>query len=277
MRILMADSCSTPRYPVRSAVRSGLRLWSPIAILCVSFTPAQTQTDSRPLVTIDSGALEGAHFGTAPNEVMFLGIPYASPPTGERRWKPPQPVVKWQGARKANSYGAACPQAEDPKDKASRQELAETFEAYFTYRTNEDCLYLNVWTTSLHASAKKPPVMFWIHGGGNVSGASQVVPMGPALARKGVVLVSINYRLGALGFLAHPALTAESTYHSSGNYGILDQIAALHKDWALKILHKASVAPQEPASNRVDYQFRGTDEFEWVYCLQRISEERPKQ
>jgi para-nitrobenzyl esterase len=113
------------------------------------------------------------------------------------------------------------------QDKAYRQELAETFEPYFTYRTSEDCLYLNVWTTNLHASTKKRPVMFWIHGGGNVSGASQVVPMGPALSRKGVVLVSINYRIGALGFLAHPTLTAESPHHASGNYGILDQIAAL--------------------------------------------------
>jgi para-nitrobenzyl esterase len=212
------------------AVRDIPRRWlSIIALLCFCFAPAQSQSDSRPLVTIDSGALEGAHFGPEPSEIMYLGIPYAAPPTGERRWRPPQPVEKWQGARKANSYGAACPQGQTEPD-AFIAEMVQTFEPYYNLRTDEDCLYLNVWTTSLpraNAAPSKLPVMFWIHGGGNVSGFAQESPMGPTLARKGVILVSINYRLGALGFLAHPALTAESPHHASGNYGILDQIAAL--------------------------------------------------
>jgi len=201
-----------------------MRPWVlPLLLCCVNFAPAQS------LVTIDSGTIEGASFGSAPDEIMFLGIPYAAPPTGDLRWKPPQPLARWRGTRMANAFGAACPQPEYPDDKAYQKELAETFQPYFTQHTAEDCLYLNVFTTNLPGNngAKKFPVMVWIHGGGNIGGSSQAVPMGPALARQGVVLVTINYRLGALGFLAHPALTAESPHHASGNYGILDQIAAL--------------------------------------------------
>ena len=208
-----------------------LRLCPPLAILCcVSFATAQLQTDSRPLVTIDSGTLEGANFGATPGEVMFLGIPFAASPTGERRWKPPEPAGKWQGTRKATSFGPACPQKDDPALEAAVKEI-QSIEPDFTYRTDEDCLYLNVWTTSLPGTDTgngKLPVMFWIHGGGGVSGTGQLPHhLGPTLARKGVVLVSINYRLGALGMLAHPALTAESPHHASGNYAMLDQIAAL--------------------------------------------------
>lgn len=210
-----------------------MRLWLPIFVLCcVSFAAAQSQpqTDSRLLVTIDSGTVEGAHFGSAPDEVMFLGIPFVAPPTGERRWKPPQPVEKWRGTREAISFGPACPQSDELGMEAIQKEV-QTFEPYFTYRTDEDCLYLNVWTTSVpadHPGTKRLPVMFWIHGGGFFSGTGQMPPLlGHTLARKGVVVVSMNYRLGALGFLAHPALTAESPHHSSGNYGLLDQIAAL--------------------------------------------------
>lgn len=200
----------------------------PVALYTLAFAPAKSQTGSHPLVTIDAGVLEGAHFGSAPDEVMFLGIPFAAPPTGERRWKPPQPVAEWQGTRKASSYGAACPQAENAEwMEGYTRELVQTFERYYTYRIDEDCLYLNVWTTNTpHPASKQLPVMVWIHGGGSM-GASHFWPMGPTLARKGVVLVSMNYRINALGFLAHPALTAESPHHASGNYGILDQIAAL--------------------------------------------------
>jgi para-nitrobenzyl esterase len=192
--------------------------------------------------------LKGVPFGSVKDKVMFLGIPYAAPPVGERRWKPPQPAEKWQGARKANSYGAACPQAADPDEEAYTKELAQTFEPYYTYHTDEDCLFLNVWTTNLpanHPAAGKLPVMFWIHGGGNIDGASQVNAIGPALAQKGVLVVSVNYRLGALGFMAHPALTAESPHHSSGNYGILDQIAALQ--WVQRNIAKFGGDPANVA------------------------------
>jgi para-nitrobenzyl esterase len=219
-----------------------MRLWLPFCFLVICYVcvaRAQAQLDSHLLVTIDSGTIEGAHFGAAGDEVMFLGIPFAAPPTGERRWKPPEPVEKWQGTRRANWYGAACPQAEDAGAEAIHKEIAESVEPYFTYRTDEDCLYLNVWTTKLpgeHTTAGKLPVMFWIHGGGNVGGSSQESLLGAPLARKGVVLVSINYRLGALGFMAHPALSAESPHHASGNYGILDQIAAL--EWVQRNIAK---------------------------------------
>jgi len=193
----------------------------------IFFTMPPSQTDATPRVTIETGTLEGARFGTAPNEVMFLGIPFAAPPTGERRWKPPQPVEKWSGVRKAGTFGPACPQSIENVNffEGLAREIAETA-PYYTFRTDEDCLSLNVWTTNL-GNPRKLPVMVWIHFGGNISGNGAFPPLGPSLSRKGVIYVSINYRLGALGFLAHPALTAESPHHSSGNYAILDQIAAL--------------------------------------------------
>lgn len=215
-----------------------MRLRLAITFCCVAFCSAKPQTGTQPVVTIDSGMLVGAHFGAAPAEVMFLGIPYAAPPIGGLRWKPPAPVEKWQGVRKADAYGAACPQETEPTWNGVVTEM-QTFEPYYSYHDDEDCLYLNVWTTNMPRegmSAGKLPVMFWIHGGGNVHGSSQIVPMGPALARKGVIVVSTNYRLGALGFLAHPALTAESPHHASGNYGILDQIAAL--EWVRRNIEK---------------------------------------
>src|SRR5262245_5862418 len=193
----------------------------------VCFTAPLSQTDATPRVIIDAGTLEGARFGGAPNEVMFLGIPYAAPPTGERRWKPPQPVAKWSGIRKARAFGPGCPQSSENVNffVGLAKEIVET-EPYYTFRTDEDCLSLNVWSTNF-GGARKLPVMVWLHFGGNTAGNGAFPPFGQSLSRKGVIYVSINYRLGALGFLAHPALTAESPQRSSGNYAILDQIAAL--------------------------------------------------
>jgi para-nitrobenzyl esterase len=165
-----------------------------------------------PSVRLASGILEGIHFGSAQNEVTFLGVRYAAPPVGELRWRPPQPPEKWSGTRKTTEFGASCPQL--PAGWLP------------TIPWNEDCLYLNIWTSqlSLHANL---PVMVFFHGGSNAAGYSQLTPLGPPLSRLGVVFVSANYRLGPLGFLAHPALTAESEHHSSGNYGLLDQLQAL--------------------------------------------------
>jgi para-nitrobenzyl esterase len=159
---------------------------------------------------------------------MFLGIPYAAPPTGARRWKPPEPAPKWAGVRKADTFAPACPQPADSEDyyRAVQKELVTSIEPYFTFRTDEDCLYLNLWTPNLQP-LHKLPVMVWIHHGGNIEGTGQYPPFGPTLAPKGVIVVGFNYRLGALGFLAHPALSVESAHHVSGNYGILDQIEAL--------------------------------------------------
>jgi para-nitrobenzyl esterase len=165
-----------------------------------------------PTVTLESGVLEGMHFGSGQNEVAFLGIPYAAPPVGDRRWKPPQPVKAWKGIRQATQYGAACPQRPA---------------SWFPYiGWSEDCLYLNLWTTKLSAKARLP-VLVYFHGGGNTEGYSQMTPLGPPLSRLGVIVVSANYRLGPFGFLAHPALTAESEHYSSGNYGLLDLLQAL--------------------------------------------------
>jgi len=147
---------------------------------------------------------------------VFKGIPYAAPPVGELRWKAPHPVQAWNGLRVPDEWGPRCLQSDrlgdlDPLNK----------------RMEEDCLYLNVWTPVKSAS-EMLPVMVWIHGGSNLNGAgSQPEYDGTHLARKGVVVVTINYRLDVFGFLAHPELTQESGTNSSGNYGLLDQIAAL--------------------------------------------------
>jgi para-nitrobenzyl esterase len=206
-----------------------LRHWLVLLTLCaISCGTTRSQMNSTPHVTIDSGSVSGAHFGPSPQEVMFLGIPYAAPPTGDRRWKPPDPVASWKGIRKADAFAPACPQpANFVTDQANEaKELSKSLRYYNEFRTNEDCLYLNVWTTNLAAN-QKLPVMVWIHGGGGFSGNSWTA-LGPALAPKGVIVVSLGFRIGALGHLAHPALTAESEHHTSGNYSTLDQIAALH-------------------------------------------------
>lgn len=165
-----------------------------------------------PLVRTAAGPL----LGTAEDGLfVFRGIPYAAPPVGDLRWRPPQPVPPWTEPRPATDFGPACPQPNRTSPLLPP-----------VGRTDEDCLYLNVWTPGL--DGEKRPVMVWIHGGGMVHGVGSV-PFyeGGALARRGVVLVTINYRLGVLGFLAHPELSAESPEGVSGNYGLLDQIAAL--------------------------------------------------
>jgi para-nitrobenzyl esterase len=167
---------------------------------------------SAPTVTLKSGALRGTRFSADQNSVAFLGVPYAAPPTGELRWKPPEPVAPWAGKRDATQFGAACPQLPEP---------------WLTYPNwSEDCLFLNVWTRQISVSHKQPVIVFF-HGGSNRAGYSQRDLLGPSLSRSGPVVVTANYRLGPLGFLAHPALTSESPHASSGNYGLLDQIEAL--------------------------------------------------
>jgi len=139
---------------------------------------------------------------------VYRGIPFAAPPVGDLRWKPPQPPIPWRGVRAADTFGPACMQG--------RSQLM-----------SEDCLYLNVWTGAESADAGLP-VMVWIHGGGWSSGASSVgIYNGAGFAEKGVVLVSVNYRMNEFGFMAHPVLSAESERGVSGNYGILDHVVAL--------------------------------------------------
>jgi para-nitrobenzyl esterase len=145
----------------------------------------------------------------------YKGLPYAAPPTGTLRWREPQPVVPWNGVRATDRFGPNCLQPKMFNDIDP-----------FTPAMSEDCLYLNVWTAA--KPGERLPVFFWIHGGGYQAGSgSELRHDGTALAKKGVIVVTINYRLGVFGFLAHPELTAESAHHTSGDYAFLDMIAAL--------------------------------------------------
>ncbi len=148
----------------------------------------------------------------------FKGVPYAQPPTGKLRWRAPQPPPQWHGIRPAKHFGPRCPQP---------SRLPTSIQYFGPEAEAEDCLYLNVWTAA-RSSDERRPVMVWIHGGAFYLGsAGQPIFDGEQLARKGVVVVTVNYRLGRLGFLAHPQLSAESDQSVSGNYGWLDLIAAL--------------------------------------------------
>ena len=186
---------------------------SPLVLLLAgSSLETPSKASPPPTVRLEVGVLEGTRLGSREETTAFPGVPYAAPPVGGLRWKPPQPAASWVGTRKATSFGASCPQ------------LPEGWLPELPW--SEDCLYLNVWTPRLSPTAALP-VIVWFHGGGNKAGRSEQTELGPALSRLGVVVVSFNYRLGPFGFLAHPALTAESEHHTSGNYGLLDQLQAL--------------------------------------------------
>jgi len=162
-------------------------------------------------VMTEYGLVQGV---AEPGLTVYRGIPFGAPPVGDLRWRPPQPAAKWTGVRLADKFGSD-PYQGDGKGNVS-----------------EDCLYVNVWTPEKSAN-EKVPVLVWIYGGGFSFGSTSTpVHNGEHLARKGVVLVTINYRVGPLGFLAHPELSAESPHHASGNYGLLDQIAGLQ--WVKK-------------------------------------------
>jgi para-nitrobenzyl esterase len=188
------------RLPVWRAALFGLALW-----------PAAAK--GGPVVDAPAGKIEGQTDGKLR---VFKGIPYALPPVGQARWKPPAPMPRWAEVRKATEFGPACHQ---PKA------TARTVYTRDPLPMSEDCLTLNIWTP---ADARDAPVFFWIYGGALTSGASrEPIYDGARLATRGVVVVSINYRLGVLGWLAHPELSAESPKSVSGNYGLLDQIEAL--------------------------------------------------
>lgn len=193
------------RHSFRSVVRP---LLSSAAIVLLASSVLQGQT-----VRTDSGPVTGV---TADGVVSYKGIPYAAPPVGALRWRAPQPAAKWTKPFNANAYGHDCMQLPFPSDAAP---LGTT--------PAEDCLVVNVWSPAKPAS-KKLPVMFWIYGGGWVNGGSSpAVYDGSQFAKGGVILVSFNYRLGRFGFFAHPALTREDPSEALGNYGYMDQIAAL--------------------------------------------------
>jgi para-nitrobenzyl esterase len=178
-----------------------------IAVFSVA-AGAQPAAPTPPTVTIDSGKLAG---NEKDGMMSFLGIPYAAPPTGDLRWRAPQPVKTWQGTRQAAEFGPVCRQTAD----------------WVMAPQSEDCLTLNVWAP-VNKVSKPYPVLFFIHGGGLVSGSGDWGQEGgKSIVQNGMIFVTMNYRLGVFGFFAHPELSAEASDHASGNQGFRDQIAAL--------------------------------------------------
>ncbi|WP_279303127.1 carboxylesterase/lipase family protein [Hyphococcus luteus] len=193
-----------------------------LAALALAFSPygAAAEPPGAPTVKTEAGLIEGTA-ASKPGVSLFGSIPYAAPPVGPLRWRPPQAAPRWDDRTlAADRLPPACPQVPTHEDSIAYA---------FPHEQSEDCLYLNIWTGDLSSSARRP-VMVWLYGGGFMQGSSAAPAYdGAALAQRGVVFVSVNYRIGALGFMAHPELSAESAHKASGNYGILDQIAAL--DW----------------------------------------------
>jgi para-nitrobenzyl esterase len=211
-----------------------IKLFSQSIILCGSYLLLVCfQSKHLTLSTIrlnDTVRIEqGLISGTKNKEgdiLVFRGIPFAAPPVGNLRWKAPQPVSPWKGVKVCDAFGASPMQGKPAPFSMWSEEFLIPKEPI-----SEDCLYLNVWTSG--KSTNKKAVLVWIYGGGFSSGGSAVpIYDGEAMAKKGIVFVSINYRVGVFGFFAHPELTAESKNHASGNYGLLDQIAALQ--WVKK-------------------------------------------
>lgn len=198
--------------------RWGVLALASLAVACSSSgnKPADGGADSAPppgpiVVTTDKGVIEGSALESARS---FLGIPYAAPPTGNLRWKPPADAPAWTGTKQAKAYGHACPQVDIATGKPVKDLV-------------EDCLFLNVWTP-LAAPSKPAPVMVFIHGGGFVVGSgSEQTYVGSTLASKGVVVVTLNYRLGVFGFLEHSLLAGEAGKSAAPSFGLLDQRAAL--------------------------------------------------
>ncbi len=187
-----------------------------LAFLLLTFFACASEPPDPFLVHTDNGPVQGFAPENADDIAAFLGIPFAAPPQGELRWRPPQPADPWTEPLVASDHGPICPQG--------RAQLPQS----------EDCLYLNVWTPTDRADSEPLPVMVWIHGGGFRAGNGRLgeapeTGRGAGLARRGVVVVSVQYRLGALGFFAHPALAAEAeaTGEPETNHGVLDMVAAL--------------------------------------------------
>jgi para-nitrobenzyl esterase len=188
-------------------------------LFSTSSLPASAELN-QPVKT-SSGMLQGTP-GKDPSATAFRGVPYAAPPIGNLRWRGPQAAASWTGVRHADKFGNVCMQNALTPGSFYQVEFYESPEPM-----SEDCLYLNLWTAAKFATEKRP-VMVWIHGGGFVEGSGSLPSFnGERLAAKGVVIVTINYRLGVFGFLAHPELASESPFHASGNYGMLDQLQAL--------------------------------------------------
>lgn len=191
--------------------------------LCAGVLSCLALSAQAPVLTVEGGEVSGVPSET-PNVCIYKGIPYAAPPIGDLRWKQPQPVKPWKGIRQCDTFGAASLQGDLTPGSFYWKEFYQGGDP----KRSEDCLYLNVWTPAAGKPEAKLPVIFWIHGGAYMGGYGHEIEFGgDAYAKKGVILVTINYRLGMCGFLAHPLLTAENDGKGSGNYGLFDQLAAL--------------------------------------------------
>jgi para-nitrobenzyl esterase len=191
-----------------------------LSVFLATIYSATAQTAFN-VVQTDAGKISGT-ISEDKSIHIFKGIPFAAPPVGDLRWKAPQPVTLWNGVKECADFSKSPIQGKPNEFGVYTREFLIKDEPL-----SEDCLYLNVWTGAKTPTEKRP-VMVWIYGGGFVSGGTNVpIYDGEALAKKGIILVSINYRVGILGFLAHPELTKESPNHTSGNYGLMDQLAAL--------------------------------------------------
>ena len=203
------------RSVTNTVLANGLLL---VLLSGVGAAPAAGQV-AGPVATVEGGQLAGAPSPLGGEVMVYRGVPFAAPPVGELRWRPPEPALAWEDVRDATEAAPACMQNPLPA-------AAQTFYDAGVDRMDEDCLYLNVWTAA--GPDGRAPVLVWIHGGGlSIGNGADITYDGTRLAQRGVVLVTINYRLGAFGYLAHPLLSAESGHGASGNYGLLDQIAAL--------------------------------------------------
>ena len=192
-----------------------------LSLALTAFSAATTRPADQ--VTVESGKLKGA-YNSDHSVLLFKGVPFAAPPLGNLRWRAPQPAKKWHGVRAADKFGPACLQTDVFGDILQFMRDAQP---------SEDCLNLAIWLPASAKANSKLPVFLWYYGGGFVAGGnSEKRYDGEALAQKGIIVVEPNYRLGVFGFLSHPELTAESGHHSSGNYGLLDQVAALA--WVVK-------------------------------------------
>jgi para-nitrobenzyl esterase len=197
------------------------RLLGYASLWIMGFTSFKTPEKSLDIIKTDAGLISGTVNNSGDTHI-FKGIPFAAPPVGDLRWKEPQPVKPWEDTRPCISFGPSPMQAKPAAFSMWSEEFLIPKEPI-----SEDCLYLNVWTGAKSANEKRP-VMVWIYGGGFVSGGSAVpIYDGEAMAKKGVVFVSINYRVGLFGFFAYPELTKESGRNASGNYALMDQLAAL--------------------------------------------------
>ncbi len=211
-----------------------------LAVAAVAVVTARMSAMIPDQVKIDTGLLSGVAGSTQPSVRAFKGIPFAAPPVGENRWRAPQPPAKWDGVRNAEAFGAPCTAGPAGFGRGGPGRGARGGDRGAAPAANaapppppreparsEDCLYLNVWTSAKSAGDKRP-VMVWIYGGGFTGGSGGLAWYdGENLAAKGPVIVTLNYRLGSLGFFAHPELAKESGHNASGNYGVMDALAAL--------------------------------------------------